>query len=62
MSQTLTATTPRLALTIRIIQVERTVKHLRLAREIHAKRPTAHNAAIVARWENALKELGGIEK
>lgn len=62
MSQTLTATTPRLGLTIRIIQIQRTIHNLRLARETHEKRPNPENAARVARWETALKELGGVEK
>jgi len=62
MAPVLTAATPRLALTIRIIQVEKIINHLRLAREIHTRRPNPRNAAIVARWETALKELGGIEK
>ncbi len=62
MAQTLTATTPRLALTIRIIQVEKTIHNLRLARETHEKRPIPENAARVARWESALKEMGGVEK
>jgi len=62
MTPVLTASTPLLAYTIRIVQVERIIHNLRLARETHIKRPNPENAARVARWETALNELGGVEK